>query len=73
MRGYIFTDAELEALRRWIEEGEITPLCWKTMERIRRNLDRLLLHIEILQLVLEKMRREGRLVGWGPRLVSRSR
>jgi len=63
MRSYIFTDAELKALLKWIT----------TLYHIRRNLDRLLLHIEILQLVLEKMRREGRLVGWGPRLVSRSR
>ena len=73
MRSYIFTDAELKALLKWIKEGEVSPLLKTTLYHIRRNLDRLLLHIEILQLVLEKMRREGRLVGWGPRLVSRSR
>ena len=73
MRSYIFTDAELKALLKWIKEGEVSPLLKTTLYHIRRNLDRLLLHIEILQLVLEKMKREGRLVGWGPRLVSRSR
>ena len=73
MRSYIFTDSELKAILKWIEEGEMSQLCCTTLTRIRENLDRLLLHIEILQLVLEKMKREGRLVGWGPRLVSRSR
>ncbi|RLI17511.1 hypothetical protein DRO49_03550 [Candidatus Bathyarchaeota archaeon] len=73
MRSYIFTDSELKAILKWIEEGEMSQLCYTTLTRIRENLDRLLLHIEILQLVLEKMKREGRLVGWGPRLVSRSR
>jgi hypothetical protein len=65
MRSYIFTDAEVERLIRWLETGEEDDALRMTFVEIRRSYHRLFVHLEMMFLVIKELRRKNR---WRRRL-----
>jgi len=66
MRSYIFTEKERRALLRWLELEEDSSLLRVTLHRLRLSIGSLRRDLELLRLVLKKMRIEGRALGYGP-------
>ena len=56
MRSYIFTDEELDAIRRFLETGKRNPTFNKVLHYIRRN-RRLLDEVEILLTLIQFIHR----------------
>ena len=63
MRSYIFTDVERRRLRAWLEGGDEDQSVVKIFVEIRRNLTPMKKDVEILSQVIQRLRKEGRLMG----------
>jgi len=60
VRSYIFTDAEIERIFKWLRTGEEDDALRMTFVEIRRSLRRLFVHMEIMVMVEKELRRQGR-------------
>lgn len=65
MRSYIFTEAEAERLLQWLRTGDEDDAARMIFVGIRRDLRRLVVHLDLAMLVMRELRRQGR---WGRRL-----
>jgi hypothetical protein len=60
MRGYIFTDREVEGLLAWLKTGEEDDALRMTFVGIRRDFRMLIRQMELMVLVEKELRRQGR-------------
>jgi len=60
VRSYIFTDAEIERIFKWLRTGEEDDALRMTFVEIRRSLRRLFVHMEIMVMVEKELRRQRR-------------
>jgi len=58
MRMYIFTEDEIRCIIEWVLQNKETASTRQILTRIRQSMDRLSLDVELLVLVLRKMRQE---------------
>jgi len=65
MRSYIFTEAEVDRLLRWLRTGEEDDATRMIFVGIRRDLRRLVVQLDLAMLVMRELRRQRR---WGRRL-----
>jgi Flp pilus assembly protein TadB len=63
LRSYLFTDRDRERLRAWLESGVEDDGTRMIFVAIRRSLSRIVVDVDLMVLVLRRLRAEDRLMG----------
>ena len=63
LRSYLFTDRDRERLRAWLESGVEDDGTRMIFVAMRRSLRRIVVDVDLMVLVLRRLRAEGRLMG----------